>query len=244
MKEQFERTATLLGEKAMERLQNSTVAVFGIGGVGGHAAEALARSGVGTLHLIDSDTVSPSNINRQMVALGSTVGKYKVDVAAERIKDINPDIKVITHKVFFNEETKEQFDFSAFDYVSGKCVCTYEVLQFLALCIKNRMAVALPCQLSLIYETDLVTDFKNRIHVVGIDDGGHIKLMGNAAKNMKDVWLPYKDMFEKSEKAIRLLIKHGIDVQLYNFPLCSVKREYWDICSKSISDYKRVLWYP
>lgn len=65
-----------------------------------------------------------------------------------------------------------------------------------------------------------------------------LELMGNAAKNMKDVWLPYKDMFEKSEKAIRLLIKHGIDVQLYNFPLCSVKREYWDICSKSISDYK------
>lgn len=117
MKEQFERTAMLLGDAAMERLQNSTVAVFGIGGVGGHAAEALARSGVGTLHLIDSDTVSPTNINRQMVALNSTIGKYKVDVAAERIIDINPDIKVITHNVFFNEDTKDQFDFSAFDYV-------------------------------------------------------------------------------------------------------------------------------
>ena len=117
MKEQFERIRMLIGDEALARLQSATVAVFGIGGVGGHAAEALARSGVGTLHLIDSDTVSPSNINRQMVALGSTVGQYKVDVAAERIKDINPDVKVCTHKVFFNEETKSQFDFSAFDYV-------------------------------------------------------------------------------------------------------------------------------
>ncbi len=117
MKEQFERTRMLIGDEALARLQSATVAVFGIGGVGGHAAEALARAGVGTLHLIDSDTVSPSNINRQVVAFGSTVGKYKVDVAAERIKDINPDVTVITHKLFFSEETKEQFDFSAFDYV-------------------------------------------------------------------------------------------------------------------------------
>ncbi len=117
MKEQFERTRMLIGDEALARLQSATVAVFGIGGVGGHAAEALARAGVGTLHLIDSDTVSPSNINRQVVALNSTVGKYKVDVAAERIRDINPDVNVYTHKVFFNEETKEQFDFSAFDYV-------------------------------------------------------------------------------------------------------------------------------
>ena len=117
MKEQFERTAMLIGEDGLARLQGATVAIFGIGGVGGHAAEALARAGVGTLHLIDSDTVSPSNINRQMVAFNSTVGQYKVDVAAARIKDINPDATVITHKIFFSEETKEQLDFSSFDYV-------------------------------------------------------------------------------------------------------------------------------
>ena len=117
MKEQFERTAMILGEAAIERLQKATVAVFGVGGVGGHAAEALARAGVGTIHLIDSDVVSPSNINRQMVALNSTVGQFKADVAAARIKDINPDATVITHKVFFSEETLGQFDFAAFDYV-------------------------------------------------------------------------------------------------------------------------------
>ena len=117
MNERFERTEMLFGQQGMARLEKAVVAVFGIGGVGGHAAEALARSGVGTLHLIDSDVVSWSNINRQMVALTSTVGEYKVDVAEKRIKDINPQIKVVTHKVFFSEETKDQFDFSSFDFV-------------------------------------------------------------------------------------------------------------------------------
>ena len=117
MKEQFERTLTLLGEDALARLQSATVAVFGIGGVGGHAAEALARAGVGTIHLIDSDTVAPSNLNRQAVAFHSTLGQYKVDVAAQLLKDINPDIKIHTHKLFFSEETVDCFDFSAFDYV-------------------------------------------------------------------------------------------------------------------------------
>lgn len=137
MKEQFERTAMLLGEKAVERLQRATVAVFGIGGVGGHAAEALARAGVGTLHLIDSDTVSPSNLNRQLVALHSTVGKYKVDVAAERIKDINPDIKVYTHKVFFSEETADRFDFSAFDYVVDAIDSVSSKVLLIELAVKN-----------------------------------------------------------------------------------------------------------
>ena len=111
------RTEILLGSECVQKLKNSTVAVFGIGGVGGFAAEALARSGVGYLDLIDHDTVSLSNINRQIVALHSTVGKYKVDVMKDRILDINPDIHVATHKCFYLPETAEQFDFSKYDYV-------------------------------------------------------------------------------------------------------------------------------
>lgn len=101
----------------MERLAASRVAVFGLGGVGGHAAEALARSGVGALDLIDNDVVTPSNLNRQIVALGSTIGRAKVDVMAERIKDINPDCVVTPRRVFFTPETAAQFDFSRYDYV-------------------------------------------------------------------------------------------------------------------------------
>ena len=111
------RTEILLGAENIKKLENSTVAVFGIGGVGGFAAEALARSGIGHLELIDHDTVSVSNINRQIVALHSTVGKYKVDVMKERILDINPGIRVTAHKCFYLPETAQQFDFTKYDYV-------------------------------------------------------------------------------------------------------------------------------
>ena len=111
------RTEALLGVEAVEKLKKSTVAVFGIGGVGGYVTEALARSGVGCLELVDHDTVSVTNINRQIVALRSTVGKYKVDVMKERVLDINPEIEVIGHKCFYLPETAEQFDFTKYDYV-------------------------------------------------------------------------------------------------------------------------------
>ncbi|MBR4981109.1 MAG: tRNA threonylcarbamoyladenosine dehydratase [Lachnospiraceae bacterium] len=111
------RTEILLGAESIKKLEKATVAVFGIGGVGGFAAEALARSGVGNLELIDHDTVSVSNINRQIVALHSTVGKYKVDVMKDRILDINPEINVVAHKCFYLPETAAQFDFSKYDYV-------------------------------------------------------------------------------------------------------------------------------
>ncbi len=117
MQNQFSRTALLFGETAMEKLYGSRVAVFGVGGVGGYAVEALARSGIGTLDLIDNDTVSLTNLNRQIIALHSTIGQYKVDVAAARLLDINPNIQVNTHKCFFLPETAEQFDFSKYDYV-------------------------------------------------------------------------------------------------------------------------------
>ena len=117
MLNQFSRTELLLGKENMERLAGARVAVFGIGGVGGYTVEALARSGVGTLDLIDDDKVCLTNINRQIIATRSTVGKYKVDVAKDRILDINPHAVVHTYKTFYMPNTADQFDFSQYDYV-------------------------------------------------------------------------------------------------------------------------------
>ena len=117
MKEQFIRTAALLGEAAIEQLQNARVAVFGIGGVGGYVVEALVRAGVGALDLVDADTVSESNINRQIIALHSTVGEYKTEVAKSRALDINPSVKITAHNTFFLPENADTFDFSQYSYV-------------------------------------------------------------------------------------------------------------------------------
>ena len=117
MREEFSRTALLLGNDAMERLQKARVAVFGVGGVGGYTVEALARSGIGALDLIDSDTVSLSNINRQILATHSTVGMLKVEAAKQRILDINPDAVVRTYPIFYTPETADQFDFTQYDYI-------------------------------------------------------------------------------------------------------------------------------
>jgi len=117
MTEQFARTALLLGPAALDKLAAARVAVFGLGGVGGHAAEALARSGVGALDLIDGDTVSESNLNRQIVALRSTLGQPKARVMAERIRDINPACDVTPYEIFFDAATAGRFDFTRYDYV-------------------------------------------------------------------------------------------------------------------------------
>ena len=117
MLNQFSRTQLIFGKSAMEVLAGSRVAVFGIGGVGGYTVEALVRSGVGTLDLIDDDKVCLTNINRQIYALRSTVGKFKVDVAKERILDINPECTVNTYKTFYMPDTADQFDFSQYNYV-------------------------------------------------------------------------------------------------------------------------------
>ena len=117
MKKEFSRTALIYGESAIKKLNNSRVAVFGIGGVGGHAVEALARSGVGSIDIIDNDTVSVTNINRQIIALQSTIGKYKTDVMNDRIADINPDCRVYPYKKFVTSENIDQFDFDKYDYV-------------------------------------------------------------------------------------------------------------------------------
>lgn len=117
MRGQFERTEMLIGETGMNRLRHARVAVFGVGGVGGYVVEALVRSGVGMLDLIDDDKVAVSNLNRQIIATVRTIGRYKVDVAKERILDINPEAEVCTYRTFYMPETAEQFDFSKYDYV-------------------------------------------------------------------------------------------------------------------------------
>ena len=117
MEEQFSRTALLLGIDAVERLKKSCVAVFGLGGVGGYVTEALARSGVGHFILFDNDTITELNLNRQIIALHSTIGKYKTEVMRERIKDINPDARVDINTVFYLPENADQFDLSCCDYI-------------------------------------------------------------------------------------------------------------------------------
>ncbi len=117
MLNQFSRTELLLGPEKMERLKKAKVAVFGLGGVGGYTVEALARSGLGTLALIDNDVVCPSNLNRQILATRKTLGKYKVDIARERILDINPNARIDTYKVFYMPDTADRFDLSMYDYI-------------------------------------------------------------------------------------------------------------------------------
>ena len=117
MEEQFSRTGLLLGEDALQRLQQARVAVFGIGGVGGYTVEALVRAGVGTIDVIDSDTVSVSNLNRQLLATYDTVGMLKVEAAKNRILSINPKAVVNAHPIFYTPETADQLDFSQFDYI-------------------------------------------------------------------------------------------------------------------------------
>lgn len=117
LEEMFSRTELLLGREALERLQGSKVAVFGVGGVGGHVVEALVRSGVGSFELVDNDVVSPSNLNRQIIATWQTVGQYKVDVMRERILSINPRAKVNVRRCFYLPEMAEKFDFGEYSYV-------------------------------------------------------------------------------------------------------------------------------
>lgn len=117
MMNQFSRTQLLIGEAAINKLKESKIAVFGIGGVGGYVCEALVRSGVGSFDLIDDDKVCLTNINRQIIATSKTVGKYKADVMKERMKEINPDVEVTVHKCFFLPENAENFPFEKYDYV-------------------------------------------------------------------------------------------------------------------------------
>ena len=118
METRFSRTVALIGEDAVAKLKNSRVAVFGVGGVGGYIVEALVRSGVGTIDVIDNDVVNETNINRQIIATTKTVGRDKTSVIAQRAREINPDVVINERKVFFLPETKAQFDFSVYDHIA------------------------------------------------------------------------------------------------------------------------------
>jgi len=117
MSEEFARTELLIGKDGLDKLSSSRVAVFGVGGVGGHVVEALVRSGLGTIDIIDNDVIAPSNINRQIIATSKNIGQYKVDVAKSRILEIVPNVTVNTFKTFYTPETSNQFDFTQYDYI-------------------------------------------------------------------------------------------------------------------------------
>ena len=131
MQNQFSRTQMMLGQAAMDTLAASRVAVFGVGGVGGYAVEVLARSGVGAIDVIDNDCVSPSNINRQIIALTTNVGHYKVDVAEERIRAINPQCLVTKWRMFYLVSNADEIDLSVYDYVVD-CIDTVSAKMELA----------------------------------------------------------------------------------------------------------------
>ena len=151
-KNPFARTELMLGAAAMERLAQSRVAVFGIGGVGGYVVEALARSGVGALDLVDDDTVSVSNINRQIYALHSTIGRAKVDVAAERVRDINPKCKVTVHRMFYLPENAEEIDMTQFDYVVDSLDTITAKMEIARRCL--RLGVTHICSMGAAYKMD------------------------------------------------------------------------------------------
>ena len=148
----FARTELMLGAAAMERLAQCRVAVFGIGGVGGYVVEALARSGVGALDLVDNDEVSPSNINRQIYALHSTIGRTKVDVAAERVRDINPNCKVTTYKMFYLPENADEIDMTLFDYVVDSLDTITAKMEIARRCLK--LGVTHICSMGAAYKMD------------------------------------------------------------------------------------------
>ncbi len=131
----FKRTELLFGKEAIEKLNNSRIAVFGVGGVGGYVVEALVRSGIGTIDIIDNDKVHKSNLNRQIISLNSTIGEYKVDAFEKRLLDINPNIVVNKHNCFFTPENSDKFDFSAYDYVAD-CIDT----------VTGKIELVLKCQ--------------------------------------------------------------------------------------------------
>ena len=141
MLNQFSRTELLIGSEGMEKLQKARVAVFGIGGVGSYTVEALIRSGIGTIDLIDDDRICLTNLNRQIYATRSTVGKYKVDVAKERILDINPNAVVHTHKTFFLPENADQFDFASYDYVVDTIDTVTGKIALVEECYKNNTKI-------------------------------------------------------------------------------------------------------
>ncbi len=144
MQDLYTRTAMLIGYDAVEKLKQSRVAVFGLGGVGGYCVEALTRAGVGALDIIDSDVVAPTNCNRQILATAETTGRYKTEVCAERMRSINPSVNVTAHTLFFTEQTARQFDFAQYDYIVD-AIDTVTSKLTLAVCAQNASVPLISC---------------------------------------------------------------------------------------------------
>jgi len=141
MTDQFSRSRLLLGSEGIEKLNNSRVIVFGVGGVGSYTVEALARAGVGKIDIVDNDTVSETNINRQLIALHSTVGESKVEVSKRRILDINPKAEVTAYKVFFSLETEDSFDLTEYDYVVDAVDTVSAKLRLAEICNEHNIPI-------------------------------------------------------------------------------------------------------
>ena len=180
-----ERTALLIGDEAVARLNAARVIVFGVGGVGGHLVEALARCGVGSLTLVDSDRVSETNINRQIIATRSTVGMYKTEAFRERIADINPDCKVECRSVFYSEENADEFDLSSYDYVVD-CIDTLPPkVNLIAAALERGLPVVSSmgagaktdptkmdiCDIAKTHHCPLAHMLRKRLHKIGIRTG-------------------------------------------------------------------------
>lgn len=205
MADQFSRTRLVLGDEGLERLKAARVAVFGIGGVGGYTVEALARSGVGALDLIDNDTVSLSNINRQIYALHSTVGRQKTEVAKERIADICPDTRVTVYNTFFMPENSGDFDFSKYDYVVDAVDTVSAKLEIIRLSklagvpVISSMGAGNKLDASRFRVTDI-----SKTSVCPLAKVMRLELRKRGIKGVKAVWsdeIPIKPDEQKTEEA-------------------------------------------
>ena len=205
MADQFSRTRLVLGDEGLERLKAARVAVFGIGGVGGYTVEALARSGVGALDLIDNDTVSLSNINRQIYALHSTIGRQKTEVAKERIADICPDTRVTVYNTFFMPENSGEFDFSKYDYVVDAVDTVSAKLEIIRLSklagvpVISSMGAGNKLDASRFRVTDI-----SKTSVCPLAKVMRLELRKRGIKGVKAVWsdeIPIKPDEQKTEEA-------------------------------------------
>ncbi len=205
MADQFSRTRLVLGDEGIERLKAARVAVFGIGGVGGYTVEALARSGVGALDLIDNDTVSLSNINRQIYALHSTIGRQKTEVAKERIADICPDTRVTVYNTFFMPENSGDFDFSQYDYVVDAVDTVSAKLEIIRLSklagvpVISSMGAGNKLDASRFRVTDI-----SKTSVCPLAKVMRLELRKRGIKGVKAVWsdeIPIKPDEQKTEEA-------------------------------------------
>ena len=219
IQEQFVRTRMLLGDVALERLRTARVAVFGVGGVGGYAVEVLARSGIGTLDLIDADRIELSNLNRQIIGLHSTLGRPKVEVAAERIRDINPQCRVTTFQQFYLPENAAEIDLSQYDYVLD-CIDTVTAKVELARRCHG-LGVPLLCCLGAANKMDTMAFRVSDITKTKMDPLAKVlrrKLRELGIPHLKCVWSeeqPLRPILLESEvnRASELLVDHTADSQ-------------------------------